>query len=233
MIKLKQFSYSKNNLGYVLFTGDKAIIIDGGAVDDMLQFLKEKDLELKAIINTHSHHDHISGNDQLESLSGISPVSMQEIWQKKEIKLGSDTINISPVPGHNADSVIYQFDDILITGDTLFNGTIGNCYTKDRELYFSSLQKILAFPAHFKVYAGHDLVTYAMGVAENLEPDNPKIREYLLAYNPDHVVSTLAQEKEVNPFVRFDNPKIKAFLEKKKLPCATDYQCWLSMMKFH
>jgi hypothetical protein len=53
-IKIKQFRYSLDNLGYLVYTESVAVAIDGGAVDEVLNFVKSNNIELKYITNTHN-----------------------------------------------------------------------------------------------------------------------------------------------------------------------------------
>ena len=60
-MKVKQFRYSADNFTYLLYDKNSAAIIDGGAIEDVLLFLEAHRLNLKYIVNTHGHADHISG----------------------------------------------------------------------------------------------------------------------------------------------------------------------------
>jgi hydroxyacylglutathione hydrolase len=133
-------------------------------------------------------------------------------------------------PGHTTDSITFHVDKALITGDTLFNGTVGNCFSGDLKSFYHSIKKLMAWPPETLVYAGHDYVRDAMAFARTLEPDNPAIDEFLQAYDPGHVCSCLADELRVNPYVRFNTDAIRALLERKGLPVATEYERWESIM---
>ena len=61
-MKVKQFRYSKDNLGYLVYGLKTAIAIDPGAVSGMISFAEENKVRIKYVTNTHSHYDHISGN---------------------------------------------------------------------------------------------------------------------------------------------------------------------------
>jgi hydroxyacylglutathione hydrolase len=141
-------------------------------------------------------------------------------------------IEILNTPGHTKDSVCFHIDNrILISGDTLFNGTIGNCFTGDLRSFFQSIKKLMALPTGTLVYAGHDYTKDAMLFAGNIEPDNEKnIESFLGRYNPDHVFSTLEDEYRVNPYFRFNNIGIINLLKERKLPLGTEWERWQSLM---
>ncbi|MDA3941191.1 MAG: MBL fold metallo-hydrolase [Spirochaetia bacterium] len=232
-MKLKQFRYGDGNLAYLIYKGGSAAAIDGGAVEEILGFLKKNSLRLEYVINTHDHWDHTPGNSLLLKSSKAKFLSTAELTALKFLVLEDSSISVFPTPGHTMDSITFSFDDWIITGDTLFNGTVGNCYSGNYEIYFKSLGRILNFPVNTRIFAEHDLVNYALGVAENLDPNNPHIPAYRKSYNSDFVVSTLEMELKVNPFVRFNDTSLDAFREKLKMPLDTDYEKWRAMMTVH
>jgi len=59
---VKQLRYSADNLGYLLYSANEAIAIDAGAVQETIYFAKKNRIKIKYLTNTHSHHDHTSGN---------------------------------------------------------------------------------------------------------------------------------------------------------------------------
>ena len=69
-MNIKQFRYSADNLGYLIYGKRSAMAIDGGAAGDMLNFVESNNLELHYVTNTHSHMDHTSGNAALLKGSG-------------------------------------------------------------------------------------------------------------------------------------------------------------------
>jgi hydroxyacylglutathione hydrolase len=70
----------------------------------------------------------------------------------------------------------------------------------------------------------------AMAVAKRIEPDNWDIDGFLKTYDVDHVRSTLEDERKINPYLRFNEQRIIAFLEKQGLPVGSEYERWESIM---
>ncbi len=229
-LQIKQFRYGTDNLSYLVFDEKNAIAVDGGAVKQILSFLESTNKRLQYIINTHNHADHTVGNNDLLRKTGAECLSPLNLIQRGEIQLGNSTIRIIHTPGHTRDSLTFQFDDIIITGDTLFNGTIGNCFSGDMDAFYKSIMMLTKFPAPTKVYSGHDYVISSMAFAKMLEPKNSLIKRYLDNYRKNHVVSTIAEELQVNPYLRFNKPDIIALLQKESLLVATPYERWLSLM---
>lgn len=136
---------------YIIVTEQKnAVVIDaGGSVEKILQYLKENDLQLKKILLTHGHYDHIGGVAELQAATGaavyiheadvpmlsdnvlnlaqwivgesVAPVTDYEILQDgDEIVQDECMFHVLHTPGHTKGSVCYQLEHTLFTGDTLF-----------------------------------------------------------------------------------------------------------------
>ena len=229
-MKIKQFRYSFDNLGYLVYGEKDAVAIDGGALKEMLSFLKAEALSLKFVTNTHSHADHTVGTQQLAHASKAVYLDNKTLQERKGIDLEGNKIAVYHTPGHTQDSVVFHFDNILVTGDTLFNGTVGNCFSGDLKGFYESIEKLFSLPGETVVYAGHDYVKDSMAVAKRMEPDNKEVDRFLKKYTPDHIWSTLAEERKINPYVRFNEPGIIDFLEKMGLPVGSEYERWESVM---
>jgi hydroxyacylglutathione hydrolase len=221
VLAVEQFRYSYDNLGYVIFGDSTAIAVDGGAVDEILDFLKKRRLELQFVVNTHSHYDHTPGNEALLRHSRARFLDCATLAYRGRLELEGGNIYIYATPGHTSDSICFHVDTVLITGDTLFNGTIGNCFSGDYHNFYLSIKKILTLPAATVIYAGHDYVRDSMAMARYLEPDNPAIGGFLSGYDPHHVYSTLADELRINPYLRFNDERIVRLLREMGLPCDT------------
>jgi hydroxyacylglutathione hydrolase len=231
MLKVKQFRYSADNLGYLLYDGDSAMAIDGGAAAAILSFVAEQDLSLLYVANTHQHADHTSGNDALLHGSKARYVPVPELLALQgAFAFAGGNIRIIPTAGHTADSLCFYTGEALIAGDTLFNGTIGNCFSGDIDGFFRSIQMLMALPDETLVYAGHDYVRDSIAFAKILEPENKAIDDFLRRYDPDHVYSTLADEKKINPYFRFNEPGIVSLLARRGLPRGTERERWHSLM---
>ncbi len=229
-MQIKQFRYSADNLGYLIHGRKEAVAIDGGAVGEILSYMDARDLRLVYVTNTHSHRDHTVGTRRLLEASDAVFLDNPTIRKNKSILLEGRPIAVYHTPGHTADAVTFHADNILVTGDTLFNGTVGNCFSGDLKGFYHSIKHLSSFPDETLVYAGHDYVQESMAVAKRLEPENTDIDRYWAAYRPDHIVSTLADERKINPYIRFNEPAIIAFLERQGLAVDTEYQRWESIM---
>ncbi len=229
-MKIKQFRYSVDNLGYVVYGKKEAIAIDGGAVDDIFSFLSDNSLALTGVVNTHSHPDHTMGTKKLAEDAKAQIIDNETLRKAGQIQLEDKTIAVLHTPGHTLDSISFVFDGILVTGDTLFNGTVGNCFSGDLKGFFHSICKLLSYPSETIVYAGHDYVKESMEIAGKIDSDNPYIAKFMENYDPFHVYSTIEDELSINPYLRFDDPKMTSILEGRSLPAATKEERWNTLM---
>jgi hydroxyacylglutathione hydrolase len=230
MLSVEQFRYSDDNFSYLIYGKRQAVAIDGGAWQEILNFLKSNSLELTSVTNTHGHFDHTSGNDELRKLTKAQFLNFAELPDDKEIPIDGRGIFVYRTSGHTADSVCFHAGNALISGDTLFNGTIGNCFTGDLKSFYLSIKRLMALPDETVIYAGHDYVRDSLAFAMYLEPDNKEIEIFGNAYDAGHVYSTMADERRINPYLRFNEEPIIKLLEKKGLPCATELERWKSLM---
>jgi hydroxyacylglutathione hydrolase len=230
MLKIRQFRYSADNFAYVICGEATAGVVDGGAVNDILAFLADARLTLQFIANTHLHADHTVGNQRLRDRTGAMVLDGHTLLNRKGLELEKQKITVLETPGHTADSLCFYFGNVLISGDTLFNGTIGNCFSGDLKGFLGSIKRLMALPAETVIYAGHDYVRDAMAFARSIEPENRAIDEFLSKYDPKMVFSTLQEELQVNPYLKFNESRIIAVLEKRGLPVDTEYRRWESLM---
>ena len=169
----------------------EAYIFDAPAHGDKIyELVTRLGLKIKAVILTHGHFDHILGLDELVSLSG-APVYMHEeesdlvnnkefnltayfradvpqIKIQKKLKdgdvltLGKSEIKVIHTPGHTVGGLCFLAEDMLISGDTLFEGSIGKVdhMTGDMELEIAMIkEKLMTLPDSIKVFPGHGNMT--------------------------------------------------------------------------
>lgn len=149
-------------------TGDAAIIDPSWDLDDIFRALKKSDWKAKYVINTHSHFDHVLGNDQVVAVTGARIVQHKnsqlekhmEVSDGDTIKIGRIELRVLHTPGHSKDSICLILDGQLVfTGDTLFVGTCGRIDlpgSDPAEMYDSLFDKIAKLDDNLIVYPGHN-----------------------------------------------------------------------------
>jgi len=230
-LDIRQFRYSRDNLAYLVYGGGSAVAIDGGAVEEILTFVADNNLVLRYVTHTHQHADHTCGTRELAAATGARPLDFGSISADELLPWeGAADIEVWPAPGHTLDSVVFKIGSVLISGDTLFNGTVGNCFSGDLHSFYHTIQRIMELDDDTVIYAGHDYVRESIAFARHLEPDNAALDGYLARYDAGWVRSTLGMERTVNPYLRFNEPALVRLMEKRGLAVASEYDRWQGVM---
>lgn len=170
---------------YIVQVNDNTYVIDPSvSVDSIKKYLNGR--ELKGILITHGHMDHIFNLEEVESYFDcfiyISKYGKDMIFDnnhnyghslgvKKSINLDLDklkivndndiideNIKVIYTPGHTKDSICFMIEDKLFTGDTLFNGNVGrsDLYSGNTYELVNSIKKIYSLNKDLYIYPGHD-----------------------------------------------------------------------------
>jgi len=157
------------NFSYVI--GDpetrKASLVDPAwEVDKLLNLCRDAGLTVSYVINTHSHHDHVEGNDAVVKQTHAKVVAHQSSPVRKDISVNDgDTVEIGSLraqvihtPGHCPDHICLLVGGKVFTGDTLFVGECGRTDLAggDAGAMYESLLKLMALDDSTEVYPGHD-----------------------------------------------------------------------------
>src|SRR5215208_3223728 len=128
--------------------GEAAVIDPSWDLDKIFQTLKKNNWRTKYIINTHTHFDHVLGNEQIA------------VSDEDTIEIGSIKLRVFYTPGHSNDSICLLLDDqFILTGDTLF---VGNCGRVDlpgsnaQEMYYSLFDRLAKLDEKLILYPGHN-----------------------------------------------------------------------------
>lgn len=166
----RQIKKMGDNFSYIIAdekTGEAAVVDPSFNVEEITCILKERNLRLKFVIDTHGHTDHTAGNAQLKSVFGAKVVAHKvskvdkdvSVTDGDRIELGSLVIRVIHTPGHTPDGICLLVDNKLLTGDTLF---VGECGRTDlpggspEQLYHSLFDKLVKLDDAVEVYPGHD-----------------------------------------------------------------------------
>jgi hydroxyacylglutathione hydrolase len=166
----KQIKHRGDNFSYVIAddTSKEAVVVDPSFnADEIIRLVREQNLDLKYIINTHNHMDHVAGNEDIKSSSNAKIVAHKLAKSRKDIavvdgdviRIGRVAIKVIHTPGHTPDSICLLIDGKLLTGDTLFVGECGRTDMSDgssEDMYRSLFDKLMKLDDNIEVYPGHD-----------------------------------------------------------------------------
>ncbi|MDE2307799.1 MAG: hydroxyacylglutathione hydrolase [Xanthomonadaceae bacterium] len=199
----------------------QAIVVDPGDAAVVERALAERQLQLRAILLTHHHHDHIGGVAELLDRHAVpvhAPVDDRIAGATVRVSDGESIELTSPqarfevlaIPGHTLSHVAYVGDGLLLCGDTLFSLGCGRLFEGTAAQMLASLDRLSRLPAATRVCAGHEYTEANGRFAHTVEPDNPhlqaRLREVagLRARQLPTLPSSLADELACNPFLRVD-----------------------------
>ena len=170
--------------------GREAVIIDPVLenVGEYIQLLKELDLKLVKVIDTHIHADHVTGASKLKQVTNCTtlmgehtPADAVEIKVKDNELIKIDGLKIKSLytPGHTSDSYSFLLDNYLFSGDTLLiNGTGRTDFQNgsSKDAYNSLFNNILKLPEETLVYPGHDYNGKFSSTIGNEKKFNPRLQ---------------------------------------------------------
>jgi hydroxyacylglutathione hydrolase len=182
----------KDNYSYLIIddSNKSACVVDPSEAEPIINYLKNKDINLKYILNTHHHFDHIGGNEDLkkefdsivvgfkkdsERIPGIDIfLEDDQIWEADNFKA-----KIIHVPGHTLGHICFNFfqEKLAFTGDTLFSLGCGRIFEGTYEQMYESLNKIKSLPKETKIYCGHEYTLSNSKFCIKNDPDNQNLQK--------------------------------------------------------
>ena len=170
--------------------GREAVIIDPVLenVSEYIQLLRDLDLKLVKVIDTHIHADHVTGASKLKQATNCTtlmgehtPADAVEIKVKDNELIHIDSLKIKSLytPGHTSDSYSFLLDNYLFSGDTLLiNGTGRTDFQNgsSKDAYNSLFNNLLKLPEETLVYPGHDYNGKFSSTIGNEKKFNPRLQ---------------------------------------------------------
>lgn len=204
---------------YVLGDDGCAVVVDPGlAIDRAIDVAREEGAEIRAIVETHVHADHVSGRGLLAARTGarihvpaaggIDPAAGEPLAPGDLVWAGRVRVEAVAAPGHRPEHLAFLVSDtargeepcLLLSGDSLLVGDLARpdlavdpC-TGARQLH-ATLAALLGLPADLEVWPGHVGGSLCGGGRLSRRPS-----------------STLGYERRVNPMLR--EPDAERFAER-------------------
>lgn len=219
---------------YVYGQGE-ALAVDPGESSSLLKIIQERRLNLKMVLVTHHHLDHVGGIAELKQSTGCTIIGSDRerirgidrvVEDGQILAIGNTRIRVIATPGHTCTAVCYYIppsnenkNGILWTGDTLFVGGCGRLLECDAKTMWESLRKLASLPEQTLIYCGHDYTLENYEFALTIEPDNETVKnrfneiKQAQSQGRQTVPSTMFQETVTNLFLRSDTIEMKDVLE--------------------
>lgn len=233
-IEFHQFRCLYDNFG--LLAHDPVIgataSLDAPEAAPILAALNDKGWNLTDIWLTHHHLDHIGAVGQLKArfpqarvvgakrdAERLPPLDLA-VGERDEVRLGGGGATVFETPGHTLGHLAYYFPDdtVIVVGDTLFSLGCGRVFGGTMPMMHETLMRISNLPGETQVYCGHEYTEANGRFAVTVDPENDllaeRVREVaaLRAKGKFTLPTTIARERETNPFLRAANPQLQKSL---------------------
>ncbi|MEY8839645.1 hydroxyacylglutathione hydrolase [Cribrihabitans sp. XS_ASV171] len=206
-------------------------LVDAPEAGPILQELKARGWTLSHVLLTHHHPDHVQGLDEIlaqhraEVIGAAAdahrlPPLDREVSEGDSFELGGEPVHVYDVSGHTVGHIAFHLPDsrAAFTADSLMALGCGRVFEGTMEQMWASLQKLAALPEDTVIYSGHEYTQANGRFAETIEPGNTDLQQRIADIaaarekGEPTVPSTLALEKATNPFLRADEPSVRANL---------------------
>ena len=225
-MKIEIIPCLKDNYSYLIIDQIKnyACVVDPSESEPIIKYLDKNKINLKFILNTHHHYDHVGGNYLLKKKYNAKVVGYrddqkripnvdilvddEQIWKGENFEA-----KIMHIPGHTSGHICFYFykNEIIFTGDTLFSLGCGKIFEGTYLQMFNSLNKFKKLPLDTKIFCGHEYTMQNSKFCLTYDSNNQKLKKKIteikkkLINNLPTVPSTIKEELECNIFLRSDN----------------------------
>lgn len=212
---IKAFS---DNYIWMIEEGTEAVVVDPGEAEGVMDYLKEQQLNLTAILLTHNHEDHIGGVKEILAKYSDTPVYGPEetvpladriVQEGESFKLLGQNFQVIKTGGHTHGHISFLMGEkALFCGDALFSAGCGRVFTGDYQAQYDALQKFKRLDDEIKVYAAHEYTQTNLRFAHSVQPSNKAVSEALDQVNDlrakeePTLPSTIGREKKINLFIQ-------------------------------
>ena len=217
-----------DNYIWLLHEGARALVVDPGEPEVVLNWLVQHGAALDTILITHHHADHTGGVAALREATGARVIgpAFESMPEPLDRVSGGETVTalglqfqVIDVPGHTAGHIAFFAPDapggpLLFCGDTLFSAGCGRLFEGSPAQMHESLSRLAALPGDTRVCCAHEYTLSNIKFAQAVEPDNSVLADYaarcmaLRAGNLPTLPSSIALERQINPFLRTEEASV-------------------------
>jgi len=226
-MKIEIIKCLADNYSYLIIDekNKNACVIDPSEAKPVINFLENNKINLKYILNTHHHYDHVGGNFELKKKYNSKVIGFKEdkdripeidilvednqIWKKDNFEA-----KIYHIPGHTSGHIAFYFfkEEKIFTGDTLFSLGCGRIFEGTYEQMFNSLNKIKELPNNTEIYCGHEYTLQNSNFCIANDSKNLKLQEKIIK-----IKEQLKNGLPTIPTILHDEIECNIFLKAKDL----------------
>jgi len=199
----------------------ETVVVDPAVAEPVLAEADVRGWRITQIWNTHWHGDHTGGNADIKAATGCFvtgpaaeagkiPTLDRRVSEGDRVKVGAVEAVVMDVPAHTAGHIAYHLpsEHKIFVGDTMFAMGCGRLFEGTAAQMYDNLKRIAALPPETEVYCAHEYTLSNARFAVTVEPGNEALRDRLREIEQAResdiatVPTTVALERETNPFVR-------------------------------
>ena len=225
-MKIEIIKCLEDNYSYLIIDEktNYACVVDPSEAEPIANFINNKNIKLKFILNTHHHYDHVGGNSDLKKKFGAKVVGFKNDKHRipnidillEDNKIWKESVfeaKIIHIPGHTSGHICFYFmnDKIVFTGDTLFSLGCGRIFEGTYKQMYDSLIKLKNLPKDTKIYCGHEYTLKNSMFCSKYDKDNKNLEKKIfeindkLKKNLPTIPSTIGEELSCYIFLRAKN----------------------------
>jgi len=220
---------SDNYIWLLADANGHALVVDPGEAEPAEAALARDGLQLKAILLTHHHADHVAGAESLRARHAAVVYGPDDDRVRTiDVRVGEGDVveldaprvrfRVWAVPGHTRTHIAFVGEGLLFCGDTLFSLGCGRLFEGTPQQMLQSLDRLSTLPGSTQVCCGHEYTVSNAAFARSIEPDNAALAQRTerarQATQAGHssLPSRLDEERAANPFLRIDAAGVKQWV---------------------